>query len=122
MKAIYLLTGAAWSAYWLHALTIGAAASMILAVMSRAALGHTGRALVASRPIAIAYLLLCFAALVRVFSPSLAEVDYRLTVMLAGALWGRGIRAIRDCVYADSHAPPDRRTSGMTALAGGCWR
>ena len=87
MKAIYLLTGAAWSAYWLHALTIGAAASMILAVMSRAALGHTGRALVASRPIAIAYLLLCLAALVRVFSPSLAAVDYRLTVMLAGALW-----------------------------------
>ena len=87
MKAIYLLTGAAWSAHWLHALTIGAAASMVLAVMSRAALGHTGRALVASRPIAIAYVLLCLVALVRVFSPSLAAVDYRLTVILAGALW-----------------------------------
>ncbi len=87
MKAIYLFTGAAWSAHWLHALTIGAAASMILAVMSRAALGHTGRALVAARPITIAYVLLCLAALVRVFLPSLAAVGYRLTVMLAGALW-----------------------------------
>ena len=87
MKAVYLLTGAAWSAHWLHALTIGAAASMVLAVMSRASLGHTGRALVASRPIAIAFVLLCLAALVRVFSPSLAAVDYRWTVMLAGALW-----------------------------------
>lgn len=87
MKAIYLLTGAAWSAHWLHALTIGAAASMILAVMSRAALGHTGRALVASRPIAIAYVLLCLAALARVFLPSLAAVHYQMTVMLAGLLW-----------------------------------
>ena len=87
MKATYLLTGAAWSAHWLHALTIGAAASMVLAVMSRASLGHTGRALVASRPIAIAFVLLCLAALVRVFSPSVETVDYRWTVMVAGALW-----------------------------------
>ena len=34
MKAIYVLTGATWAAHWLHALTIGAAASMILAVMT----------------------------------------------------------------------------------------
>lgn len=85
MKAIYLLTGATWSALWLHALTIGTAASMVLAVMTRAALGHTGRALVAGRQISIAYVLLLFAALVRVFTPSL--VEYRWTVLLAGALW-----------------------------------
>lgn len=87
MKAIYQLTGAAWSAYWLHALTIGSATSMVLAVMTRAALGHTGRALVAGWPIAIAYVLLSLAALVRVFSPSLVAMDYRWTVLLAGALW-----------------------------------
>ncbi|HEY8051743.1 MAG TPA: NnrS family protein, partial [Steroidobacteraceae bacterium] len=87
MKAVYLLTGAPWSARWLHALTIGAAAAMVLAVMSRASLGHTGRALVAPRPVALAYLLLCLAALVRVFLPSLAAVNYQWTVMLAGALW-----------------------------------
>jgi uncharacterized protein involved in response to NO len=87
MKAIHLLTGAAWCARWLHALTIGVAASMILAVMSRAALGHTGRPLAAARPVAVAYLLLCLATLVRVLAPSLVAVEYRWTVMVAGALW-----------------------------------
>jgi uncharacterized protein involved in response to NO len=87
MKAIYLLTGATWTEHWLHALTVGAAASMILAVMTRAALGHTGRPLVAARPIVVAYILLCLAALVRVFSPSLATVEYRWTVMVAGTFW-----------------------------------
>lgn len=87
MKAIHLLTGANWAAHWLHALTIGTAATMILAVMTRAALGHTGRPLVAARPVAIAYVLLCLATLVRVFAPSLATVEYRWTVMAAGALW-----------------------------------
>jgi uncharacterized protein involved in response to NO len=87
LKAIYLLTGSAWSTHWLHALTVGAAASMIVAVMTRAALGHTGRPLLAARSIAVAYLLLSLAALIRVFLPSLAAIDYRWTVMLAGALW-----------------------------------
>lgn len=87
MKAIYQLTGATWAAPWLHALTMGAAASMILAVMTRAALGHTGRPLVAARPVAVAYILLCLATLVRVFAPSFAAVEYRWTVMAAGALW-----------------------------------
>jgi uncharacterized protein involved in response to NO len=50
--------GIAWGADWLHALTVGAFATMIMAVMSRAALGHTGRALTAPRPMVAAYLLL----------------------------------------------------------------
>jgi uncharacterized protein involved in response to NO len=87
MKAVHLLTGAGWAALWLHALTIGVAASMILAVMTRAALGHTGRALAAARPIATAYALLSLAALVRVFGPSVAAAGYHWTVMTAGALW-----------------------------------
>lgn len=87
MKAIHLLTGAAWTAHWLHALTVGAAASMVVAVMTRAALGHTGRPLVAARSIAAAYLLLSLATAVRVFLPSLAVADYLWSVMLAGALW-----------------------------------
>jgi uncharacterized protein involved in response to NO len=46
LKAVALLDGAAFSAFWLHALTIGALSMMILAVMTRASLGHTGRPLV----------------------------------------------------------------------------
>jgi uncharacterized protein involved in response to NO len=87
IKAIFLLTGAAWATQWLHALTIGVAASMLLAVMTRAALGHTGRALVAARPIALAYILLSLAAFVRVFAPSLVPRAYGWTVTAAGALW-----------------------------------
>ncbi|HLY51368.1 MAG TPA: NnrS family protein, partial [Steroidobacteraceae bacterium] len=49
LKALALIFGVAFAAYYLHALTIGAAALMIMAVMTRAALGHTGRALVVTR-------------------------------------------------------------------------
>jgi uncharacterized protein involved in response to NO len=49
LKAAWLLTGASFAANWLHALTVGVFATMILAVMTRVALGHTGRALAASR-------------------------------------------------------------------------
>jgi uncharacterized protein involved in response to NO len=87
LKAIHLLSGATWAALWLHALTIGVAASMILAVMTRAALGHTGRALVAARPTVVAYVLLSVAALVRVFGPAVTAAGYQWTVMTAGALW-----------------------------------
>ena len=58
LKGIALLQGAAFAAFWMHALTIGALATMILAVMTRAALGHTGRPLQVRPAIAVAYLLL----------------------------------------------------------------
>lgn len=87
LKALNLLTGAPWAAHWSHALTIGTAAAMVLAVMTRAALGHTGRALAAAHSTALAYLILALAALVRVFMPALPGVGYLWTVMAAGLLW-----------------------------------
>lgn len=87
LKAVWLGFGAPWAAYWLHALTIGVAALMIMAVMTRASLGHTGRALVVSKPIAGAYALLALAAAVRVFAPALAPQAYVATVLAAGVLW-----------------------------------
>jgi uncharacterized protein involved in response to NO len=87
MKALYLSGNAAWAAHWLHALTIGVAAAMILAVMTRAALGHTGRPLLASRVIGGAYVLLSLAAVVRVCAPALAAGAYQWSVMVAGVLW-----------------------------------
>src|SRR4029078_11579219 len=41
--------GFEWAQGWLHAITIGAFNTMILAVSSRAALGHTGRPLIATK-------------------------------------------------------------------------
>jgi len=87
LKAVALLHGAAFSAFWLHALTIGAAATMILGVMTRAALGHTGRPLVVSPLITAAYLLLAAAALVRVFGLALIGQPYPAVILLAAILW-----------------------------------
>lgn len=87
LKAAALLTGAATAAFWLHALTIGAAATMILAVMTRASLGHTGRPLVVDPVIGLAYLLLTAAALVRVFGLAVLGIDYPEVILTAAFLW-----------------------------------
>lgn len=65
MKAAFLLGGAPWAAAWLHLQLAGAVGLMILAVMTRATLGHTGQALVAAPATVAAYLLLLVAALLR---------------------------------------------------------
>ncbi len=87
LKAIYIFAGAAWAVHWLHALGAGAAATMILAVMTRASLGHTGRPLVASKAIVFAYSLLAASVAVRVFGPSMLPLGYETTIVVAGFLW-----------------------------------
>ena len=69
LKAAWLFGLMSHASAWVHALTVGAFATMILGVMTRAALGHTGRPLVAPRGAVAAYALLSLAALVRVFGP-----------------------------------------------------
>jgi uncharacterized protein involved in response to NO len=87
LKASALLGSAAWAIKWQHALTAGAFATMILAVMTRASLGHTGRPLAVPRSITIAYLLLTLSALLRVFGVAAFPERYLLTVTLAGLAW-----------------------------------
>jgi uncharacterized protein involved in response to NO len=82
-KAAFLLTGAPWAAHWLHLQGAGALALMILAVMTRAILGHTGRTLMAAPPVVLAYVLLALAAPLRAFGPAL--VPGLLPLVLAGA-------------------------------------
>jgi uncharacterized protein involved in response to NO len=62
-------------------------ATMILAVMTRATLGHTGRELEASAGTILLYGLVTVGALLRVTSP-LGLVDYRIGMELSGLLWG----------------------------------
>jgi uncharacterized protein involved in response to NO len=71
----------------IHALTAGAMASMILAVMTRATLGHTGRALAANRATVILYVLVTLGALLRVAAP-FGLVDYTQGMRLSAILWG----------------------------------
>ena len=59
---------------------------MILAVMTRATLGHTGREIVAGPATVAVYALVTLGALLRVIAP-LGLVDYRIGMEAAGALW-----------------------------------
>jgi uncharacterized protein involved in response to NO len=69
----------------LHAITIGAIGTMILAVMSRVALGHTGRPLQAARLTVIAYVLVSIAALSRIIAAS--TDSYSVWIDLSGMAW-----------------------------------
>jgi uncharacterized protein involved in response to NO len=88
LKAASILGGVVWAANWLHALTAGAFGTMILGVMTRVALGHTGRPLQVSTSIVVAYVLVTAGALVRVAAPSLATVDYVHSLTVAMIAWG----------------------------------
>jgi len=82
-----------------HALTAGAMGTMTLAVMTRASLGHTGRALVAGpRELAI-YALAHGGALLRV-AASLEPAWYADLLGLSGALWAGAF-----LLFAVSYAP-----------------
>jgi uncharacterized protein involved in response to NO len=70
----------------IHALTAGAMATMILAVMTRATLGHTGRELRADAGTTLLYALVTLGAALRVAAPVL-PFDYLLLIKVSGALW-----------------------------------
>jgi len=77
----------------LHALTAGAMGAMILAVMTRVALGHTGRPLVAPASARTAYGLVNAGALVRVLGPLLAPAAAQAAWTLSGLLWAGAFAA-----------------------------
>jgi uncharacterized protein involved in response to NO len=69
----------------LHLISISAISAMILSMISRVSLGHTGRALAVSRGISLAFALLLLAGLVRVLA-SLSE-QVLLFWQLSAWLW-----------------------------------
>ena len=87
LKACAILAGAGWAMKWQHALTAGVFATMILAVMTRASLGHTGRPLVVPHAIVLAYLLLTVSTVLRVFGVALFPGHYLLSVSASGLAW-----------------------------------
>jgi uncharacterized protein involved in response to NO len=87
LKAVFLLGQVTWAANWFHALTAGAFGTMILAVTTRVALGHTGRPLVVSRPIVVAYGLVALGAALRVFGPWVLPFEYVHVVASAMVVW-----------------------------------
>ncbi len=76
-----------------HALTAGAFGTMILAMMTRVALGHTGRPLVAPRSAIVAYGLVTLAALLRTAGVAALPAETIPMVAAGGLLWAGGFLA-----------------------------
>jgi uncharacterized protein involved in response to NO len=70
-----------------HALTIGAISSLMMAMMTRSALGHTGRTLSAGWAESTAFLLLQLAAVMRLVSVMAPMRFYREAVIVSGICW-----------------------------------
>lgn len=71
---------------WQHALGVGAMGSLILGVMTRVALGHTGRPLTLPRFATAIYVAILIAALTRVLAAA-QIIDYRVGVTVAALSW-----------------------------------
>ena len=69
-----------------HAFTSGAVGAMTLAVMTRASLGHTGRARHAGPLTVLIYMLVNLGAVVRVFGP-MTDLSANLVLGLAAGSW-----------------------------------
>ena len=87
LKGLSLLAAVPAAAFWLHALTVGAIATMILGVMTRVSLGHTGRPLHLHPLVTLAYLLVSAAALARIAGAWLPAFGYAAAIALSAALW-----------------------------------
>lgn len=99
LKGLEYAAGLPLGKAWLHAMTAGGFTTMILAVMSRAALGHTGRAIVVSRVTIAAYVLVGLAALARTVLPMVPDGAWTPVLHSAGTLWALGF-ALFLWVYA----------------------
>jgi uncharacterized protein involved in response to NO len=67
---------------WLHAMTIGGLLTMIISMMARISLGHTGRKILALPYMALCFTLLQVATLIRLIGPSMAPgIAYVLAIL-----------------------------------------
>ena len=81
-----MLTNAVPEAAAIHALTAGVIGAMVLGVMTRVTLGHTGRALEADRITTLIYVLVNFAALTRIVAAFVTGLSDSL-LSVSAALW-----------------------------------
>ena len=116
LSAAASFTGHVSAAIASHAFGTGAIGTMVMAVMSRASLGHTGRPLVAPRAIVAAYVLVTIAAAVRVAGPLLAPQHYGAILGAAGLAWVAAFTLFA-IVYAPILATPRVHMKLKTAAA-----
>jgi uncharacterized protein involved in response to NO len=84
----------------LHAFGVGAIGGLIIAMITRTALGHTGRPLVVGGAEVAAYLLVHAAALLRLLAPALPASAYLPVISLSGAAWSAAF-----LIYAAVYLP-----------------
>lgn len=84
----------------LHSITVGAIGGMILAMISRVTLGHTGRELKPPRLITTAYIFLFVATIVRVIVPAWLPEFTQWSIGITGVLW-----ALAFGIYLYFYAP-----------------
>ncbi|TYK67365.1 NnrS family protein [Colwellia echini] len=70
-----------------HLLTIGGMGGLILAMISRVSLGHTGRPLVAPKSMSLAFVLINLAALARTFGPWALPEKTLMFIDMSGSFW-----------------------------------
>jgi uncharacterized protein involved in response to NO len=70
----------------MHALGTGAAGTLILGVMTRVSMGHTGRPMRLPRGAVLIYYAVSIAALARL-AAALGYADYRWSVVIAALSW-----------------------------------
>jgi uncharacterized protein involved in response to NO len=71
----------------LHALTVGTIGGVILAMMTRVSLGHTGQPLEARKVMSLAFTAILIAASLRALLPLLLPDHTQLAIALAGGAW-----------------------------------
>lgn len=70
-----------------HLLTVGGMGGLILAMISRVSLGHTGRPLAPPKAMTLAYILIALAALIRSLGPWVLPEKTLLFIDISGTFW-----------------------------------
>lgn len=86
LKAVAELTGLVPEAAWVHAFTVGSLGMMMLGLMTRVSLRHTGRPLVVPASMKLAYGMMFAASLIRLAATVHGLGDW--AAALAAVLWG----------------------------------
>ena len=94
------ISGAIPSSAGFHSLTAGAIGTMVLGVMSRVSLGHTGREITAGRTTIVAYGLVILGGAMRVMAPLAPGAFQSNLFLLSGGTW-----ALAYLIFILTYAP-----------------
>ena len=114
LLGVSMLSSAIPQAAAIHAFTAGGVGTMVLAVMTRVARGHTGRALEADRFTIAIYLMITVAAVIRVDCGICRRVRDDLHRRLGGPVGG-GFWSVRRLLCIDAAVAPARREPALIA-------